>query len=210
MNGDPRLRDRTIALAAIVQAITLVHDIAESGQASQADMETLFNSLVVEDAPSAEAIYGHLGALRSGLRQLIQILGSKKGQREITLLRYLIALMHLERQLAKRPDMIALIDREIAQVPQQINYFGGINKPQVIARLADIYQQTLSDLKPQVIVYGNATFLQQPDNTNRIRALLLAGVRAAVLWRQKGGRRWLFLFQSGKLLAMAEALHADC
>jgi high frequency lysogenization protein len=52
-------------------------------------------------------------------------------------------------------------------------------------------------------VQGEPTFLQQSDNVNKIRALLLAGIRAAVLWRQKGGRRWQFIFQSNKILETA-------
>ena len=81
--------------------------------------------------------------------------------------------------------------------------------PQVIARFADIYQRTLSELKPRIQVYGDAGFLQQPDNINRVRALLLTGIRAAVLWQQKGGRRWQFLFQSGKLLSATEVLSRE-
>jgi high frequency lysogenization protein len=210
MTISPRQRDRTIALAAVVQSATLVNQLAETGQISQADLETMLNSLLVENAPTTEAVYGDLSALRTGIRQLNTLLTRKKDQQDIVLLRYVIALLHLERQLAKRPAMMDLINREIEQVPQQIDYFGAVNTPQVIARFADIYHRTLSELKPRIQVYGDPGILQQPDNVNTIRALLLAGIRAAVLWHQKGGRRWQFLFQSSKIMAAAEALYASC
>ncbi len=201
-------RDRTIALSALVQAATLVQQIAETGQINSAELNTMLQSLVIQDAASTEAVYGSVSELKTGLRELNTQLTKKKDQKNVVLLRYVISLLHLERQLAKQPDMMDQISREIDQVPQQIDYFDDILSPQVIARFADIYHRTISNLKPQIQVFGDPGFLQQPDNVNKVRALLLSGVRAAVLWRQKGGRRWQFLFQSAKIMAAAEALYA--
>lgn len=210
MSISDRQRDRTIALAALVQAATLVQKIAESGQASNTEIETLLQSLLVENAETTASVYGGIASLRTGIRQLNQQLSKKKEQKDVVLLRYVISLLHLERQLAKQPQMMELIGRELEQVPQQVEYFGDILSPQVIARFADIYHRTLSELKPRIQVYGDPAYLQQPDNVNKVRALLLCGIRAAVLWRQKGGRRWQFLFQSSKILAAAEELYAAC
>jgi high frequency lysogenization protein len=49
-------------------------------------------------------------------------------------------------------------------------------------------------------VHGDMRFLQQPSNAAKIRALLLAGIRSARLWRQLGGHRWQLVFSRGKLL----------
>ena len=201
-----RERDRIIALAALLQAVTLVQQIAETGQVNQTEFATLLTSLAVTDAASTEAVYGDLSQLKMGFSQLNKQLSKSKDKKDILLLRYVISLLHLERKLAKRPDMLDLISREIDQIPQQIEYFGDINSPQVIARLADIYHQTISELSPRVHVHGEPTFLQQADNVNRIRALLLAGIRAAILWHQKGGRRWQFIFQSNKMLTISTSI----
>ncbi|BDZ75150.1 MAG: lysogenization regulator HflD [Methylophaga sp.] len=209
MSISPRLRDRTIAITAVVQAASLVQQVAETGQVNSADMKVMLESLLVENAPDTESVYGSVSQLRTGIEALNTQLSKKKDKKDVNLLRYVISLLHLERQLAKQPEMLALIDREIQQVPSQIDYFGEILSPQVIARFADIYQRTLSELKPRIQVYGDPGFLQQPDNINRVRALLLTGIRAAVLWQQKGGRRWQFLFQSGKLLSATEALSRE-
>jgi high frequency lysogenization protein len=92
-------------------------------------------------------------------------------------------------------------------LPKHIDYFGSINSPQVIARFADIYHKTLSTLSPTIHVHGNPTFLQQSDNVNRIRALLLAGVRASILWQQKGGKRWHFIFKTNTIVNIATELY---
>ena len=205
--GTTREQDRVIALAAILQAVTIVQQIADTGQVNQTEFETLLNSLIATTAPSTEAVYGDLSLLKTGFKQLNKQLSKSKDKQDIVLLRYVINLLHLERKLAKRPAMLDLISREIDQVPQQIDYFGSINSPQVIARFADIYHRTISELSPRIQVHGNPTFLQQPDNINRIRALLLAGIRAAILWQQKGGRRWQFIFHSNKMLSISNTLY---
>jgi len=202
-----RERDRVIALAALLQVVTLVQQIAETGQVDQAAFETLLKSLTATDAASTESIYGELSLLKMGFSQLNVQLSKSKDKKAIVILRYVISLLHLERKLAKNPAMFDLISREIDQVPQQIEYFGAINSPQVIARFADIYHRTISELSPRVQVHGEPSFLQQPDNINRIRALLLAGIRAALLWHQKGGRRWQFIFQSNKMLTISTKIY---
>lgn len=209
MSQSSRERDRGIALAAMLQAVTLVQQIAETGQVNQVEFETLLKSLVATDAPTTEAVYGDVSQLTTGIEQLNKQLSKKKDQKDVALLRYIISLLHLERQLAKRPAMLDLISREIEQIPQQIEYFGDITSPQVIARIADVYHRTISELTPRIKVHGDSGFLQQADNVNRIRALLLAGIRAAVLWHQKGGRRWQFIFQSAKIMKIASALHQE-
>jgi len=210
MSLSARQRDRIIALSAIVQAASLVQQVAQTGQINNAELNTMLQSLLAENAPTTESVYGQIAALKTGLRELNAQLSKRKDKKDVVLLRYVISLLHLERQLNKNPQMMAQISREIEQVPQQVDYFGDILSPQVIARFADIYHRTISELKPQIQVYGDPGYLQQPDNVNKVRALLLAGIRAAVLWRQKGGRRWQFLFQSAKIQSAAEQLYASC
>lgn len=206
MSANNTERDRVIALAALMQSITLVQQIAETGQVEQSDFETVLNSLLAIDAPTTEAVYGDISQLKPGLKQLNSQLSKSKDKKDVQLLRYAINLLHLERQLAKRPAMMDLISREIEQIPQQIEYFGDINNPQIIARFADIYHRTISELTPRIQVHGDPGFLQQADNVNRVRALLLTGIRAAILWRQKGGKRWHFVFYTSKMLNISTSL----
>lgn len=200
MSQNNPYQDRVIALAGLMQAVSLVQKVAETGQVDNDELATMLNSLLALEASSTIDVYGKLENLRTGLYEFNQQLTKKKSPRDVMLLRYAIGLLHLERKLIKRPAMLDLISREIEQIPQQVEYFGRLTSPQVVARFAGIYERTISELKPVVKVFGDAGHLQQPDNVNKVRALLLAGIRAAVLWRQKGGNRWQFIFASNKLL----------
>ena len=60
--------------------------------------------------------------------------------------------------------------------------------------------KTISTITPRIMVSGNPAHLNNPENANRIRALLLAGIRGAMLWRQSGGGRWTLLLRRNVLL----------
>jgi len=83
---------------------------------------------------------------------------------------------------------------------------GDILDDGVFEALAYGYQQTLSQLKPRVMVSGEQRYLSEQRNSDRIRALLLAGVRSALLWRQAGGVRWKLLFVRSSLQREARRL----
>lgn len=80
---------------------------------------------------------------------------------------------------------------------------GDSGHPDVLASLGSLYADTISHLKPRVMVQGNPHYLGQAGVVAEIRALLLAAVRSAVLWRQLGGSYWDFLFSRK---AMIEAV----
>ena len=54
--------------------------------------------------------------------------------------------------------------------------------------ISGIYQDTLSHQRFRIKVTGSSQHLQDSRNADIIRALLLAGIRAAFLWRQLGGQ----------------------
>ncbi|MCU0808523.1 MAG: lysogenization regulator HflD, partial [Candidatus Contendobacter sp.] len=95
--------DRAIALAGVMQAIELVRNIAQRGQANADDTETCLNSLLQIDAASSAAIYGGIARLRTGLRLLEQQL---EQPRDMELTRYAVGLLGLERKLARRPELL--------------------------------------------------------------------------------------------------------
>jgi high frequency lysogenization protein len=77
-------------------------------------------------------------------------------------------------------------------------------------RLAELYANTLSRLQPRIMVEGNPVFLQQSAQVDRIRALLMAAVRAAVLWRQLGGNQLSLIFRRRQYAMLARGLLAAC
>ena len=86
----------------------------------------------------------------------------------------------------------------------------GVTEALVVARLAKIYADTISTLQPRILVEGNPQFLRQETQAAQIRALLLAAIRAAVLWQQLGGSQWRLLFRRRQYSMMARGLLAQC
>ena len=68
---------------------------------------------------------------------------------------------------------------------------------------------TVSTLQPRVMVNGDPARLADGAIANQIRALLLAGMRSAVLWRQCGGTRLGLLFGRRKLATLARRIEQN-
>lgn len=188
------ITDQTLALAGITQAVIQVDSIARRGSYDRDAFETSLQSLFVTDPGSTAEVYGGIGGVRAGLEGLRTQLGNDPKQRNIEQTRYLIALLHLERKLGKRSDMLDRISRGLDNTRRQIEHFE-LNHPTVIASVAELYSQTISNLAPRIMVRGEQGHLNVPDKADKIRALLLAGIRSAVLWRQSGGSRLKLLFK---------------
>ncbi|MFZ1643657.1 MAG: high frequency lysogenization protein HflD [Candidatus Contendobacter sp.] len=197
--------DRAIALAGVMQTTDLVRNIARRGQANPDDVETCLASLIQIDAASSADVYGGIARLRAGLRILEQQLNHPN---DMELTRYAVALLSLERKLAQRPELLDAIRAGIEDVIRNLPYFP-VDHSNAIARFADLYLNSLSTLTPRIMVNGDPAHLNNPENANRIRALLLAGIRAATLWRQSGGGRLTLLLRRNPLLRETRRLLAS-
>jgi high frequency lysogenization protein len=203
--------DKTLALAGIIQAAHLVQHIAKRGTVNDSlAFEASIASIVRTDAESTEAVYGGSGGVTAGLKLLRAQLTKQSATRDLELTKYFIGILYLERQLAKRAAMLDKIAEGIEKARAQMQYFSGEDSSthsNVIASLAGIYSDTLSTLTPRIVVNGEQRYLDNPDNANKIRAILLAAIRSAVLWRQSGGGRLqLLLARSATLLTIEDIL----
>ena len=185
-------QERVMALAALVQAAALVHQVASTGQADENASRCCLASLFVTSPESTEDVFGGgeaVNNLRLGLVTLKAIMGQDQslGAREIT--RYVLGLTHLQGKLRKRPEMLNDISKQLSHSQRQVDLYE-LTHPNVFASVAETYSSTLSNFRFRIQVTGNPTYLQQPMNTNRVRSYLLAGIRATTLWRQVGGRKW--------------------
>lgn len=197
--------DRTLALAAVFHTAALVQTIARQGTVPPSEFTILIDSIFCTDPPNTLAVYGgHAHHLKRGLTLLWEQLSGRTA-RDPEITSYIVALLHLERQLSKRPGMIEELTTGIERAKIQATHFDTTHS-NVIANLAGLYAATISTLQPRILVNGEPNHLSNTENANKIRALLLAGIRAAVLWRQCGGRRWQLLFQRGSLIREARQL----
>lgn len=195
-------RERAIALAGIFQAAALVRDVAYAGQADAGDSETCLRSIFAIDAPDIEAVYGGLHGLRRGLRLLASEL---RTPREMEIARYTVNLLVLERKLRTNPALTDQLQTGIRNLTARLGDQAAI-PADIIAALGDLYSDTISTLSPRIMVNGEQTHLSRRENATCIRALLLAGVRAAWLWVQAGGGRLTLLLRRRALLAESQRL----
>lgn len=189
-----RQQQQAIALAAVFQAATLVEELARTGDISAEKSDPLIKSLFIQNPDDFNDIYGHAPkTLAVGLEQLNA--ACRRDPRGINpdVTRYALSLLHLERKLNKAPNMLSALGEGIEKANRQAEHFSPTHA-NTVAALADIYKQTLSQLSFRIRVTGNPTYLQNPATADRVRTLLLAGIRAAILWRQVGGQRWHLLF----------------
>jgi high frequency lysogenization protein len=197
-------RDRTLALAGVFQAAHLVAKLARNGlcdrQAATASRDSLFEF----DPASVEAVFGGLAGVELGLRTLLGQL-DQPAQRDLEVARYVIALVqHADKLLSDRQRFEAL-GRELEILKQKSSNYD-LGEFSRSAQLARVYQEHISPVQPQIMVRGEPLYLQNPQIAGEIRSLLLAGVRAGVLWRQCGGKRWHLLIRRRRITELAAAL----
>ena len=202
------LHDRVIALAAIFQAAWLTDELAHTGKTDDAALDATLGSLLAFDASSARDIFGGTRKLRPGLEIMRRVLGNRGTEKDLRLTRYIVTLIGHGNRLLKNQEMAHDLRRRLERSRQQKTHFEGWDGP-VMAGLADAYVNTIGSLEPRIMVKGDPQLLQDQRIVDGVRATLLGGIRAAVLWRQVGGRRWQLLFSRGKFLAAADELLED-
>lgn len=206
--SDPKLAERAMALAAIAQAASAVDQLARSGYLHTDSLATAVHSLFEQHPPDTAAVFGGAHKVAPGARLLVELLRAQvPNDRQQPMLNYCLALLHLQKQLARRPRMLQDIDQRLQQARLARDHFGPTHDS-VIANLAGIYTSTLSTLSFRIHVVGEYQYLQQQRAAEQIRVLLFAGVRAALLWRQLGGSRWQLLWERKRLLEAAQRLAA--
>ena len=184
--------DQALALAGIYQAASLVKQIANTGMANAAHIESSLETLFRFDADTVEDVYGSVAGVSHGVKILHQHL-VERSSRDIEITKYALSLIMLEKKLSADSKMLDEITNRLNRIESQFDFFS-LSHDNTIAKLGEIYKDTISTLGPKIIVTGEQPYLSNENNASKVRALLLAGIRSAVLWRQCGGSRWQFLF----------------
>lgn len=193
MSGhDQEIDARVLALAGLAQALGQVRRIAETGQAESAVVGTALDSVFRIDAASPEDVYGGADALAPGLRLLREYLGGRAS--DPLLPRLALSVLQLERRFVADDAMGRRVRDGILAVSPEARRLGS-SHPDVLAALGKLYADTVSHLRPRVMVQGNPHYLGQATVVAEIRAVLLAALRSAVLWRQLGGSFWDLLLR---------------
>lgn len=203
--------DITLALAGICQAAHLVQQLAHQGHCDSDALHVSLNSVIDLNPDSTLAVFGgNTANLKPGLETLLSVLNA--GQRQglsAELTRYTLSMMVLERKLNASKGALNTLGERVAGLQRQLSHFD-LESDTLMNAMAGIYVDVISPLGPRIQVTGSPAVLQSPQVQAKVRATLLAGIRAAVLWQQVGGGRLQLMFSRGRLCSQAKQILAQC
>ena len=177
-----------MALAGLLQSCYLVSGVARSGLVGEDSMCGSLESLFVTNPDQTADVYRNGKGIRTGLRLFMEILGDGNYSDYVETIRYASAILTLEKRLRGKPEILRAVGAGLSSIQEhQFLHELSVTNEEVVDRLSGLYERTLSTVEPRIRILGQQKNLQNQANTHRIRALLLAGLRSAILWRQLGG-----------------------
>lgn len=200
------LDKQTLALAGVFQSAALVDKLAKTGQIDSEALESSLKTILNLNPTSFEDVFGERDNIEFGLKHLNDALARNGRGVSREILQYAMAIIAVQSKLSKQPELMDTLSRELDRAVEQHNYFNDYLHESVIAAAARCYQNSISKLNFRIRVTGNPVHLQDAKVAEKVRTLLLYGVRCALLWRQSGGRRWDFMINRQKLKSAAQAM----
>ena len=120
-------------------------------------------------------------------------------------LRYAIAMIDIQKRLRRDTTAASRLRSRLEEIRDGKTIQDPVS-PEGIAVFADIYSATVGLLTPKIIIRGSEQHLKDETIVLKVRAVLLAGVRAAYLFHELGGRKWQILLGRKKLADSARRL----
>ena len=188
---------RNIALAVVTQCAVLVHELATNGRASTDQLHACLKPVYQLNADTVASLYPSPAEFSQGMQVLQNSFDSKGLREHAEVVRYMLGMLILQQHLSRNPAMMSEIGARLGDFGPE--YTGDPGDPDALlkadcSRLARLYQDTISLLSYRIHVAGNPEHLRNQQVAEQIRAVLLAGIRSAMLWHQLGGRRWHLFF----------------
>lgn len=200
------MNEQAITFAAICQIATAVQTIARQGSLPDDELAFILKGVINTSPTNTLDVYGgDIANLRPGLQVMVNHLGDHNSAKDPELTRYIVSLLALERKLTKNSKQMQALGQRIEDSKRQLEHFE-LTSENLLRSFAGIYSDLISPLGTPIQVAGDPAILKQEINQYKIRSLLLAGIRSAVLWRQVGGKRRNILFARSKLIAAAQNL----
>ncbi|MCN4143813.1 MAG: high frequency lysogenization protein HflD [Thiohalomonas sp.] len=199
------LEERTIALAGIFQNCQQMQQLATTGKIDAYYLDIAVKAILNTEPDNTLSIFQGISGIRNGLELIQQQLGYSDSPRDTDLTRYSISVLFLANKLLKNPEMLKQISDGIEKAQNEVEHFAS-DHGNIYASLGGLYADSISQLNPRIMVSGEPNILNNPDNANKIRTLLLSSIRSSVLWQQLGGSRCQLLFKRKKIVSIAKQL----
>ncbi len=187
-------KGQTLALAAVSQSCILLQRMARNGSVDENLLSRMVATSLVLEAMEPHTLFGGADGVRYGLQFITALFSRRPDPEQLEVLRLVNGILQVQGSLRrnhavrqKLGNRLAVIAGESYQVPFPESAYASLN---------EAYTDTISQLKPRIIVHGEPEHLKNPILVAKVRSGLLAAVRAAYMWYQLGGRRWhLLLFR---------------
>nr|WP_265468573.1 DUF489 family protein [Arenimonas daejeonensis] len=154
------MKDRALALAGLLQAVHLVQQMAQTGQAEARPLGACIDSLFRFDAETPEAVFDGADKLDVGLARLVNQLEGGSG-RDAAVTRMAMTVLHLERRFSGNRGAMDAVHTGLQDIARQRDHWGPTH-PTVLARLGELYAKELSPIGPRVLVQGNPVYWASP------------------------------------------------
>lgn len=199
--------DQVMALAGIFQSANLIEQLARNGEINQAAFDCCIDSLFTFESNSVLDIYGDIAGLNRGLQALVEYLDGRNVQTGKSAAYYIMAMMKLSNNLIEQEALSNQLQEDLRNIQRHSTDFE-MSQKSVLNNIDGLYQKSISHLQPRIIVRGDQTILSNSNNAAKVRALIFAGIRSAVLWHQLGGSKWKLIFLRRKYVECAKKLLA--
>lgn len=219
--ADQKIEHETRALAALYQCCSQIIRIANTGFWDDHAAAAMIRAIGVTDPRTVDDIYS-VDQLKTGYEFTAKILSmngiasiASNGDNDaVAILTLANKTMALAAQLTSRDkvynELGSRIDtfhnRMVSEIPGFMD--GDIQmvlRQDVLRECASIYQSLISPNFPRLMIPGQESCLRESDVQDKIRAMLLAAVRAYVLWEQLGASRLLLWFHRGRIVQCAQS-----
>ncbi len=197
--------NQTLALAGMFQSAALIEQIAVKGEINHAALDCSIDSLFAFEAESTVDVFGNLSGLTRGLQSLVKHLGGNNKNSSKNLVYYIMSMLKISSTLLRDKTLATNLQNGLQHIQQQTTDFE-MSRSSLLNKVDGLYQSSISNLQPRIIVRGEQNYLRNGDNAAMIRTLLLAGIRSGVLWHQLGGSKWKLVFSRKKYVESAKHL----
>ncbi|WP_348760804.1 DUF489 family protein [uncultured Salinisphaera sp.] len=191
-------QDQAFALAGVAQFARYAHDMAQDGQDLPVRFERALHAIFCTDPDRALDVFENEQELADGITFLKpQLAGQRPDQKHALVARYIGQILKLAGRL--RQD-----EQALGRIRGAIDRARLADGADVAEILDGAYRETISPMRPQIMLQGHPSYLKNEYLQRRIRTQLLAAIRAGVLWRQCGGGFMSLFFRRKALLAGLE------
>ena len=213
-------QDKVFALAGLVQSGKLVTQLAAEPEHDDDALRASAGSLLSMHPENMDEVYGGAQGVYMGLETMAALLKGKGLQSVMAkeLIRYLMSMDQLADRLMQSASTQLIIEKGLYDLSNSFSSL--LEKTSTDAQeeslsdeydafyagIGTLYQKSLSQLAPKIIVRGAKGYLQDEQSVARVRTALFSGVRAAYLWHQLGVRRWQLIFARRAYAEMATRL----